>query len=155
MMQLAVTGMVLACSQAVFAQTSLLWVFDGYTKPDGTIIPPTDIKHVEGGIHSHGHGYVTFQANHDEGGVVVSVDVTVVLQQAAKSYTYSVQHAPWPVERHKLTTDKKGNGVVQFTADVGPGEMSQFINIYNTTTPVKEIHLWYAYNWFYVPPPVP
>jgi hypothetical protein len=141
MMQLAVTGMVLACSQAVFAQTYVLWVFDG--------IPPTNIKTVENGIHKNGHGYVTFQANHDEGGVVVSVDVTVVLQQAAKSYTYSVQHGPGQF-RSPLTTDKKGNGVVTFTV-LPPFATSMGKNIIihaNAATAGGDIPLWYAYNPF-------
>ena len=141
MMQLAITGLVLACSQAVFAQTYVLRVFDG--------IPPTNIKTVENGIHKNGHGYVNFQANHDEGGVVVSVDVTVVLQQAAKSYTYSVQHGP-KQERNYLTTDKKGNGVVLFTV-MQPFATTMGKNIIIHVTPTllsKDTSLWYAYNPF-------
>jgi len=137
MMQLAVTVMVLACAQAVFAQTSVLRVFDG--------IPPTNIKTVENGIHKNGHGYVTFQANHAEGGV----DVTVVLQQAAKSYTYSVQHGPGQ-GRNYLTTDKKGNGVVIFTV-MPPFATTMGKNIIIHVTPTlvsKDTSLWYAYNPF-------
>jgi hypothetical protein len=144
MIVLAVMGMVLACSQAVFAQTSKLWVFDGLMGPDGNWIrPPTDIVNFQGGIHANGHGYVTFQAT--KKGVVV----TVVLQQAAQKYTYSVQHGPLQ-DRNYLTTDKKGNGSVQFTVDVAHGGiMGGSIIIHEQPTSVStDTPLWYAYNWF-------
>jgi hypothetical protein len=147
MMQLAVMGMVLACSQAVFAQPSVLRVFDGYTRPDGTVIPPTDIKHEEGGIHKNGWGQVFLEATPTLEGKDGGAWVTVMLRQGARSYTYLVFYKQGAV-KPPFTTDKKGNGGIKFHVNK-VSEFAQVIGIHSAKT---EKALWYAYNPLYVPP---
>ena len=135
MMQLAVTVMVLACSQAVFAtsQTSVLLVMD--TNGNGI---PMDLRQIEGGIHANGHGYVTFNATRGGG-----CDVTVQLWNAAKSYTYSVQaYGPGGL-RQTFTTKNNGNGSLQFHVP-DPNTLGPYINIYDDPAVGLDIHLWYA-----------
>jgi len=79
MMQLAVTGLVLACATAVFAasQTSVLWAFQ-----------IGSVKNVDlsaNAAHANGHGWVTFKSTQRGG-----IDVTVQLWDAAPRYTYLV-----------------------------------------------------------------
>jgi hypothetical protein len=142
MMQLAVTVMVLACAQAVFAQTSVLLVMDS----NGNGIP-MNLKLIEGGIHKNAYGYVTFQATTDGG-----ADVTVVLQHGAKSYTYMVFYKRGAV-KPPFTTDKKGNGGIKFHVNqVSEFAPSGWIVIHSAKT---EVPLWCARNPLYVPPVPP
>jgi len=145
MMQLAVTVMVLACATAVFAatQTQVFKVFDGYTDPDGTYTPPTDLSQVEGGIHANLYGYVTFKTSRGGG-----VDITVQVRSAAKSYAYVVNSNH--IELGSLNTDKKGVGSLQFHV-ANPSDLGGNINLFTgdydvfTGAPIH-IHLFYAIN---------
>jgi hypothetical protein len=145
MMQLAVTVMVLACATAVFAatQTRVFMVFDGYTAPDGTYTPPTDLSQVERGIHANLYGYVTFKTSRGGG-----VDITVQVRSAATSYAYVVNSNH--IELGIFKTDKKGVGSLQFhVAD--PSALGGNINLFTgdydvfTGAPIH-IHLFYAVN---------
>jgi hypothetical protein len=136
MMQLAVTGMVLACSQAVFAAslTSVLLVMD--TNGNGI---PINLSLIEGGIHANGHGYVTFNATRGGG-----CDVTVQLWDAAKSYTYLVFYERGAV-KPPFTTDKKGNGGIKFHVNqVSEFAPSGWIVIFSAKPEVPP--LWCARN---------
>jgi hypothetical protein len=149
MMQLAVTGMVLACATAVFAatQTRVFMVFDGYTNPiTGNITPPTDLSQVERGIHANLYGYVTFKTSRGGG-----VDITVQVRSAAKSYEYVVKSnriEPW-----RFKTNNKGVGSLTIhVAD--PSALGSNINLWTgdydvfTGEPIH-IHLFYAGNPLY------
>ena len=136
MMQLAVTVMVLACSQAVFAasQTSVLLVMD--TNGNGI---PMDLTKIEGVIHANGHGYVTFKPTRGGG-----CDVTVQLWDAAKSYTYLVFYERGAV-KPPFTTDKKGHGGITFHVNqVSEFAPSGWIVIFSAKTEVPP--LWCARN---------
>jgi len=136
MMQLAVTGLVLACATAVFAasQTSVLLVMD--TNGDGV---PMDLTLIENGIHANGHGYVTFNATRGGG-----CDVTVQLWDAAKSYTYLVFYKQGAV-KPPFTTNKKGNGGITFHVNqVSEFAPSGWIVIFSANPDVPP--LWCARN---------
>ena len=148
MMRLAVTGILLACATAVFAatQTKVFMVFDGYTAPDGTYTPPTDLSAVERGIHANLYGYVTYKTSRGGG-----VDITVQVWSAAKSYEYVVKSNYLELGRFKTT--KKGVGSLQFhVAD--PSALGANINLWTGdydvfTGQVIHIHLFYAGNPLY------
>lgn len=154
MMQLAVTGLVLACATAVLAatMTSVFVPFDHLPRPDNEI--PLDLTTEEGGIHAKAHGYVTFKTSRRGG-----VDVTVQLWDAARSYTYSVQAYGAGGSRHEFTTNKRGYGGLQFHVQ-DARTLGQWINVYSAhtqyiprngvpPTPGVTVHLWYAHNWWY------
>lgn len=131
---LAVIGVVLACSTAVFAASQKSW-FMAYN------IPP--LATVDHGIHANAHGWVTFKTARAGGW-----DVRVQLLNAAKSCTYSVQaHGPGST-RATLTTDKMGNGGLQFHV-TNPTSLAECIDIYVDSWGV-DVHLWFAYNPFWI-----
>jgi len=101
MMQLIVTGLVLACATAVFAasQTSVLWAFQVEGVPN--------VDRPENAAHANGRGWVTFKSTRGGG-----TDVTVQLWDAAPKYTYIVRANG--VEYGRFTTAKNGNGAFTF-----------------------------------------
>ena len=118
MMQLAVTGLVLACATAAFSAASERTVFR--TEPWTAI--------VQGGIHANATGSVVVQTTKGGG-----AQVTVQLQKAAPRYTYVVKSKGQVLG--KFTTNAKGTGGLEiFVADANPdtGPLGRFINIWQT-----------------------
>jgi hypothetical protein len=131
---LALIGVVLACSTAVFAASQKSW-FMAYSIPA--------LATVDHGIHANAQGWVTFNTVRAGGW-----DVTVQLLNAAKFCTYSVQaHGPGST-RATLTTDQKGNGRLQFHV-TNPTALAECINIYVDSWGV-DVHLCFAYNPFWI-----
>jgi len=103
LMALVAIPLLVAWPEAVLAsiQTSVLMDSWGY------------LSTAEGGIRANAHGWVTFNTSKKRGGT----DVTVQLQNAAKSYRYLVTSNH--IVLGTLATGQKGNRVLQFhVADV-------------------------------------
>ena len=114
MMLLAVTGVVLTCSEAVFA---------GAEKTVFLREPWTST--VEGGIHANATGLVTVQTTRRGG-----AQVTVQLQKAAKSYKYVVKSKGKVLGT--FTTNAKGTGGLQLFVPDPSTTLGQWINIWQT-----------------------
>ena len=135
MILLAVTGVVLACSVAVYADT---------TGPL-PLQPDQDLTLVERGIHANGHGYVTVTPD-GEGGA----DVIVELWDAAPRYNYVVRSQS--TFRGTFTTDKNGNGSLRFHLSTKPPS-GTYINVWQTAAAKpnwkynEKYLLWYSGPW--------
>jgi len=118
MIQLAVTGMVLACATAAFAATKL---------PSSTtqlVDCNNSLSWYEGGIHAKATGTVTIQTTRDGG-----ADVTVQLRNGAKCYTYVVRSHGQVLGT--FTTNVGGNGGGTFhVAKVT--DLSQWVAVWET-----------------------
>jgi len=114
MMLLAVTGVVLACSGAVFAAAEKT-----------TFLQEPWTSTVENGIHANAHGCVIVKTTKRGG-----AEVTVQLQQAAKSYMYVVKSKGKVLGT--FTTDAKGNGGLQLYVTEPSITLGQYINIWQT-----------------------
>ena len=100
MMQLIVTGLVLACATTVFAGSITCWLQAG------------DCLHeVDGGVHAKAYGYVVLKAT--KGGY----DVTYQLWQAAPSYSYYAQVSGQFVGYLKTNAKGRGSLTVHVTTD--------------------------------------
>ncbi len=113
MMQLAITGLVLACTTTVRAGSIT------------TALEAGDCLHeVDGGIHKKAYGYVVLTATS------VGYDVTYELWNAAPLYSYyaviSGQFVGW------LTTDKKGKGSLTVHESSNPGTWGYWIGLRET-----------------------
>jgi hypothetical protein len=113
MIQLAITGLVLACTATVRAGTITSQLQAG------------DCLHeVDRGIHKKAYGYVVLTA------ISGSYDVTYQLWNAAPSYSYyaviSGQFVGW------LTTDKKGRGNLTVRVSTNPTTWGYWIGLRET-----------------------
>jgi hypothetical protein len=130
---LAVLGAFLACSTAAFAasQTSVVLPYDG---PNAVPLSVAD-----GGIHENARGYVTFKTARGGGW-----DVTVQLSDAAVRFPYFIKSNH--ILLATLTTNKKGNGQVQFhVTATEANDLSENISIFSSLPPAF-LHLFYAAN---------
>ena len=110
MMQLAVTGMVLACATTVFAG------------PITSGLQAGDCLHeVDGGVHAKAYGYVILKAT--KGGY----DVTFRLWQAAPSYPYYAQTRGQFFGY--LMTDAKGRGSLTVHVTTDPKTWGPWIGL--------------------------
>jgi hypothetical protein len=144
MMQLAVTGLVLACATTVFAGsfTSRLQAGDC-------------VHQVDGGIHAKAYGYVVIKA------VGRGYDVTYQLWNAAPSYSYYAQTAGQFFGYLKTDAQGKGSLTVRVTTDpktwgywLGLRETKgQLSTCTNPLPPYVPQSLWAAPNPFNPLPP--
>jgi hypothetical protein len=113
MMQVAITGLVLACTTTVRAGsiTSQLQAGDC-------------LHEVDGGIHAKAHGSVVLKATR------VGYDVTYQLSSAAPRYSYCAVISGQPVGY--LTTDKKGGGSLTVHESSAPGTWGCWIGLRET-----------------------
>jgi hypothetical protein len=114
MMQLAITGLVLACATTVFAGsvTSRLEAGDC-------------LYQVDGGIHARAYGYVVLTA------VRGGYDVTYQLWNAAPSYTYWAQTAGQFFGY--LKTDAQGRGSLTVHVTTNPRKWGYWLGLRETS----------------------
>ena len=114
MMQLIVTGLVLACATTVFAGSSITsWLQAGNC-----------LAQVDNGAHANGYGYVVIKAA--KGGY----DVTFQLWNAAPSYSYYAQtHGQF---FGYLKTDATGRGSLTVRVTTDPKTWGNWIGLRET-----------------------
>jgi len=118
MMQLAVTGMVLACATAVFAASKLPGSTTQLEECNNSL------SWYEGGIHAKATGNVTIQTTRDGG-----ADVTVQLRSGAKWYKYVVRSHGQVLGT--FTTNARGNGGGTFHVAM-VSDLSQWVAVWET-----------------------
>jgi len=118
MMQLAVTGMVLACATAVLAASKL----PSSTTP--LVECNNSLSWYESGIHAKATGNVTIQTTRGKG-----ADVTVQLRNGAKWYEYVVRSHGQVLGT--FTTDARGSGGGTFHVEK-VSDLSQWVAVWET-----------------------
>jgi hypothetical protein len=114
MILLAMTGIVLANSGAVFAAA------------ERTVFRPEAwTSTVEGGIHANAAGFVIVQTTKGGG-----AEVSVLLRKAAPNYEYVVKSLGKVLGT--FTTDAKGTGGLQLYVPDPSATLGQWINIWQT-----------------------
>jgi hypothetical protein len=120
MMQLAVTGLVLAWATTVFAGSITLRLQAGNC-----------LAQVDNGAHANGYGYVVIKTAKGGG-----YDVTWQLWNAAPRYSYWAKKPGTlsnPPEFQYLTTNAKGNGSLTVHVDTDPSTWGPWIGLRETS----------------------